>query len=49
VRQLSPALSNLEWAYVAENARWMIVCRTQEDSDDWQWSLYQVSPQGARH
>jgi hypothetical protein len=44
-RQISSVLGKIEWAYVAENARWLIVCRTQPDSSDWQWTLYRVSPQ----
>lgn len=45
-RQISPGLGKIEWAYVAENARWLIICRTQPDSSDWRWTLYRVSPRG---
>lgn len=47
-QQLSPALTDVTWAYVAENARWMIVCQKATNGTDWLWSLYQVVPQGAR-
>jgi len=38
-------LSDVIWAYIAENARWMIVCRYAENGRDWQWSLHQVTPE----
>jgi Tol biopolymer transport system component len=47
-RQLGAAFETPEWVYVAENGRWMIVCREAPDGEDWQWTLYRVSPQGAR-
>ena len=43
-QQISANLGKITWAYVAENARWMIVCRAQGDNSDWQWTLYRVSP-----
>lgn len=43
-RQISETLRDVEWTYVADSARWMIVCRTQKNSDDWKWTLYRVSP-----
>lgn len=43
-RQVGSALQNIVWAYLAENARWMIVCTNAENGRDWQWSLYRVSP-----
>lgn len=48
VRQLSEPLQNVSWAYVAENARWMVVCRQDEASSDWIWTLYTVTPAKAR-
>lgn len=47
-RQLSAALTGLAWAYVAENARWMVVCRQAANGSDWAWTLYTVGPQGVR-
>ncbi len=46
-RQISPNLGKMTWAYVAENARWMIVCRTQQSSSYWNWTLYRVAPNAA--
>ena len=42
--QVGSTLSDVVWVYIAENARWMIVCHYAENGTDWQWSLYQVSP-----
>ncbi len=46
-RRLSEGLPDLEWAYVAENGRWMIASRYAANGTDWQWTLYQVTPAGA--
>lgn len=46
-RQIGPPLGKITWAYVAENARWLVVCRAHENSADWQWSLYRVTPRGS--
>lgn len=46
-RRLSEPLSDIEWAYVSENARWMIVCREAGDGENWNWTLYRVTPRGA--
>jgi dipeptidyl aminopeptidase/acylaminoacyl peptidase len=43
-RQIGRVLSDVVWAYLADNARQMLVCRNAENGRDWQWSLYQVSP-----
>ena len=43
-RRVGSTLSDVVWAYIAENARWMIVCRYAENGKDWQWSLYKISP-----
>ena len=43
-RRLGSTLSDVLWAYLAENARWMIVCRYAENGRDWRWSLHRVSP-----
>ena len=47
-RQLGAAFEVPEWVYVAENGQWMIVCRDAPDGENWQWTLYRVSSQGAR-
>lgn len=46
-RRLSEPLSELEWVYVSENARWMVLCRQADDGENWNWTLYRVTPQGA--
>lgn len=47
LRRLSEPLSDVEWVYVAEDARWMVVCRDAGDDANWLWTLYRVSPQRA--
>ncbi len=46
-QQISTLLGKITWAYIAENARWLIICRTQDGTSDWQWTLYRVSPRSA--
>jgi Tol biopolymer transport system component len=46
-RQLTEPFSDMTWVYVSEDARWMIVCREAPEGDDWEWTLYRVSPQKA--
>jgi hypothetical protein len=46
-RRLSEALSDVKWPYVAEGARWMVICRDAGDDLNWMWTLYRVSPQKA--
>jgi len=43
-RQIGSSFNEIAWAYLAENARWMLVCTFAENGRDWQWSLYSVSP-----
>lgn len=45
-RRLGETFSDVEWAYVNESARWMVLCRAA--GDDWNWTLYRVSPQNAQ-
>jgi hypothetical protein len=47
-RQISDALIDPTWVYVAENARWMIACRQADNGTDWIWTLYGVTPSQAR-
>ena len=47
-RQLSGAWDEVVWVYLAENARWMIVCQQATDGEDWLWTLYRVTPQGVQ-
>lgn len=46
-RRLSEPLLDVKWVYVAEDARWMVVCRDAGDEINWMWTLYRVSPQKA--
>lgn len=46
-RRLGPAVTGLTWAYLTENARWLIYCRPGA-GDNWQWSLYAVTPTALR-
>jgi hypothetical protein len=45
-RRISETFDDVEWAYVSETARWMVLCR--EAGDDWNWTLYRVAPGGAK-
>jgi hypothetical protein len=47
-RRLSADLGDMEWAYVAENGRWMIVARYAANNTDWEWTLYRVSQSRAQ-
>lgn len=42
--QIGNSFDNIIWAYLAENARWMLTCTFAENGRDWLWSLYSVSP-----
>lgn len=44
--RISAPLGEAAWIYVAEGARWMIVCR-DEDADNWRWELFAVMPKRA--
>ena len=46
VTQISAPLGDATWIYVAEGARWMIVCR-DEDEGNWRWELFAVNPKRA--
>ena len=47
-RQISDALEDPTWVYLAENTRWMIACRQADNDTDWVWTLYSVTPAQAR-
>jgi Tol biopolymer transport system component len=44
-RRIGSTLRDVIWAYLSEDARRLLVCRFAENGTDWQWSLYQVTPQ----
>lgn len=43
-RQIGSTLSDVVWAYLADNARQLLICRNVPDGKNWQWSLYRVAP-----
>jgi hypothetical protein len=45
--RLSEDLPDAIWIYLEENARRMIVCRRAANGTDWEWTVYQVTPQKA--
>jgi hypothetical protein len=47
-QRISEPLADVEWTYVSEDARWMIVCRESGNGSDWDWTLYKVEPQQAQ-
>jgi len=46
-RKLTADLGDVAWSYVAENGRWMMVCRQAAVETELAWSLYRVTPQQA--
>jgi dipeptidyl aminopeptidase/acylaminoacyl peptidase len=42
--KLSENLDKITWAYLSENARWLVVCRQAAAGEGWEWTLYQVTP-----
>ena len=47
-KPLSPVFENVSWAYIAENARWMIVCHPSQNGNNWRWELYSIAPNAAK-
>jgi hypothetical protein len=43
-RPIGSTLSGVVWAYLADDAKQMIVCRYATDNRDWEWSLFRVTP-----
>lgn len=42
--RVGSTLTDVVWAYLAENAQQMVVCRYAPNGHDWEWSLYRVAP-----
>jgi hypothetical protein len=47
-RRIGEEFSDVVWAYLSENARWLVICRYAPNGRDWEWSLYQLSPDALR-
>jgi hypothetical protein len=45
--RLSEELSGAIWVYLEDRAHYMTVCR-QGEGGDWQWTVYSVTPRGAK-
>jgi hypothetical protein len=43
-RQISPFWDDVSWSYVAPSGQKLLVARQDEDSTDWDWTLYQITP-----
>jgi hypothetical protein len=46
--RIGGTLSDVVWAYLADDAKQMIVCRYAPNGHDWEWSLYRVAPDSLR-
>ena len=46
-KNLSGDLAAMVWAYISDNAQWMIAARYADNEEDWQWTLYRITPQKA--
>lgn len=42
-KNLSGDLGEMVWAYISDNAQWMIAARYAENGEDWHWSLYRIT------
>jgi hypothetical protein len=40
--QLGPNFSNVIWAYLSENAKWLLLCSNAADGQNWEWDLWEV-------
>lgn len=47
-RQISPSWNDVSWSYVASSGRQLIVARSDENEVDWNWTLYQIAPNGVK-
>ena len=46
--QLGPVFSNVIWAYLSENAKWLLLCSNAADGQNWKWNLWQVQNDGLK-
>jgi hypothetical protein len=47
-RQISPPWDDVTWSYVAPSGKQFIVARVDENEVDWNWTLYQIAPNGIK-
>ncbi len=47
-RQISPGWNDVSWSYVAPSGQQLIVARLDENEVDWNWTLYQITPQNVK-
>lgn len=40
--QIGSDFSNVIWAYLSENAKWLLLCSNASNGQDWQWDLWEV-------
>jgi len=40
--QIGEAFSDIIWAYLSENAKWLLLCSNAPNGEDWTWTLWQV-------
>lgn len=40
--QLGPQFSDIIWAYLSDNAKWLLLCSNADNNQDWQWDLWKV-------
>lgn len=46
--QLGPDFSGVIWAYLSENARWLLLCSAASNGEDWRWELWEVQNSGLK-
>ena len=46
-KNLSGDLAAMVWAYISDDAQWMIAARYADNQEDWQWTLYRITSQKA--
>lgn len=48
ITQLGSDFSDVVWAYLSENAKWLLLCSNAANGEDWQWDLWQVQDNGLK-
>jgi hypothetical protein len=46
--QLGANFSNIIWAYLSENAKWLLLCSNAANGQDWKWDLWKVENNGLK-
>jgi len=44
--QLGPNFSDVIWAYLSENANWLLLCSNAANGQDWKWDLWKIESNG---